>query len=248
MPPKWIAPGFMVGDRPIVLSVCEVQMMTKKLISGATPWLRLGSPSPLTLGSVTLLLLSLGANAALAHHAMGGKMPQTWIEGFLSGLSHPMIGIDHFAFVVAVGLGAAGVAAWGWTLPLGFVLGTVGGTGLHLAEMNLPGLEPTIALSVVVFGGLLALGRRWPLAAWTGLGAIAGVFHGYAYGESIVGAEPTPLGAYLLGFALVQGVIALGVAQITQRWLLPRYPQALQAAGLILLGSGLAFLSAALLG
>jgi urease accessory protein len=44
------------------------------------------------------------------------------------------------------------------------------------------------------------------------LAAIAGLFHGYAYGEAIVGAQMTPLVAYLLGFTLIQYVVAL-VAQ-----------------------------------
>jgi urease accessory protein len=38
---------------------------------------------------------------------------------------------------------------------------------------------------------------------------ISGIVHGYAYGEAIVGAEPTPLVAYLAGFTLVQLAIVL---------------------------------------
>src|SRR5262249_61127194 len=41
---------------------------------------------------------------ASAHHLMGGKLPGNAWEGFLSGLGHPIIGPDHFAFVVGVGL------------------------------------------------------------------------------------------------------------------------------------------------
>jgi len=41
----------------------------------------------------------------------------------------------------------------------------------------------------------------------TVLGAIAGLFHGYAYGESIIGAGMTF--AYLLGFTLIQYTVAL---------------------------------------
>ena len=44
---------------------------------------------------------------AFAHHVMGGKTPSTFREGILSGLGHPVIGIDHFAAVVAVGCLAA---------------------------------------------------------------------------------------------------------------------------------------------
>ena len=39
---------------------------------------------------------------ALAHHALGGRIPSNFFEGFLSGLAHPVIGLDHLAFVVAI--------------------------------------------------------------------------------------------------------------------------------------------------
>ena len=46
--------------------------------------------------------------------------------------------------------------------------------------------------------------------ALLGLFALAGLLHGYALGESIVGAEPAPLAAYLIGLAVIQSGIALG--------------------------------------
>src|SRR5262245_20790158 len=52
-----------------------------------------------------LLLLALSATNASAHHVMGGRMPATFMDGLLSG--RPIIGIDHFAAVVAVGCLAA---------------------------------------------------------------------------------------------------------------------------------------------
>ena len=54
-----------------------------------------------------------------------------------------------------------------------------------------------------------------PVAAWAVLFAVAGLFHGYAYGEAIVGAETAPLAAYFLGFALIQFVLTpAGVVEI----------------------------------
>ena len=40
--------------------------------------------------------------------------------------------------------------------------------------------------------------------------------NGYALGESIAGAEPTPLAAYLLGLVAIQAVIATGVALLAR--------------------------------
>ena len=48
---------------------------------------------------------ALAADPALAHHMMGGRMPATFGEGLLSGLGHPIIGLDHFAALV-------GAASW----------------------------------------------------------------------------------------------------------------------------------------
>ena len=50
-------------------------------------------------------------SAALAHHPLGGMTPTSFTEGFLSGIGHPVIGFDHLAFVIAVGLIAAPVMA-----------------------------------------------------------------------------------------------------------------------------------------
>ena len=47
----------------------------------------------------------------------------------------------------------------------------------------------------------------------------AGLFHGWAYGESIFGAEQTPLIAYLAGFSLVQLVVAV-LAGLATRWVI----------------------------
>lgn len=153
------------------------------------------------------------ATPALAHHAMGGKTPTNFFEGFLSGLAHPIIGIDHFAFVVASGLIAAGVTR-GMTIPIFFILATVIGTTLHLQEFNLPFLEIVIALSVMLFGVLLAIANtkvnlpKFFTITLAALAGMAGIFHGYAYGEAIIGAQMNPLIAYLSGFALIQLIIA----------------------------------------
>jgi len=158
-------------------------------------------------GGLVAVLMSL-SHTAQAHHAMGGRTPSTLFEGLLSGLAHPVIGLDHLAFVVALGLLAIGARSR-LTIPALFVAMTLLGTGLHLMRVDVAAVEVLVALSVLAAGALLATNRRQPLALLLPLAALAGLLHGYAYGESIVGAESTPLAAYLLGFGLVQFAIAL---------------------------------------
>ena len=150
-------------------------------------------------------------SAALAHHPLGGMTPTSFTEGFLSGLGHPVIGFDHLAFVIAVGL----IAAFHRNLvlmPAAFVAGTVGGAFLILAAVTLPLAELVITGSVIAGGAFAMRGRVTDLRVAGALAAGAGLFHGWAYGATIVGAEPTPIFAYLAGFGMVQMAIAIGVA------------------------------------
>ncbi len=70
--------------------------------------------------------------------------------------------------------------------------------------------------------------------------AVAGLFHGHAYGESIFGAERTPLEAYLVGLVIVQTAIATGVALAMRRPLTS--PLNARLAGAVIAGIGLAVL------
>lgn len=200
------------------------------------------------LGVVAAGLL-LAASPALAHHPSGGETPASAVAGFLAGLGHPVIGLDHLAFVIAAGLLAA-VIGRGLSIPISFVLASLVGTGLHLMELTLPAPEFVISASVLLFGGLLAMRQPPQTGVVIVLAALAGIFHGYAYGEAVVGAEMGPVLAYLLGFASIQMAIALGAY-----WLAKRFGASEQApslslrfAGFTLAGVGAAFLSGVVLG
>ena len=172
-----------------------------------------------SLHRTALLALSsflLTVAPASAHHVMGGKMPSTFGEGLLSGLGHPVIGPDHLAFLIAVGV-AVGVGGLNLALPIVFVAASAIGVVLHVNGFDLPGAELIVASSVVLAGFLIARGRELPLAVWAALFGLAGVAHGYAYGESIFGAEPTPLWAYLIGLVVIQSALSVGVALVTRR-------------------------------
>ena len=161
--------------------------------------------------AVSAGLLLIVSSPAFAHHPMGGITPQTFSQGMLSGLGHPIIGLDHFAFlVVAMLLTWALKGSARFLVPLAFIGATIAGTVLHLGAANIPMSETLVALTVVI-GAVLALTRRYPGAfALSAIFAVSGILHGYAYGESIVGAETTPLLAYLVGFAAIQYALIIG--------------------------------------
>ena len=204
------------------------------------------------LGTLVLTFISLlTIPAAWAHHPFGGGTPSNFIQGLLSGLGHPVIGLDHLAFVVAIGLLAVLRGKKGLVLPLAFTVATALGTLTHLQSIDLPLPELIIAVSVLAIGLALGLQRDFNLVLLTILGSTAGLFHGFAYGEAIFGAEMTPTIAYLIGFASIQLVISaiafyLGqttLANIQQRTSLP-----LRFAGSAIAGIGITFLSGAILG
>ncbi|MGF1478416.1 MAG: HupE/UreJ family protein [Cyanophyceae cyanobacterium] len=200
--------------------------------------------------SAIALSLALGLSIAqpvLAHHPFGAETPSNLLTGFLSGVGHPVIGVDHLAFVIAVGLLAA-ITKRGILIPVAFVLATMAGTGVHLLSIDLPFPELIISASVLVFGAVLASKNRLNLGVNAALAAAAGVFHGHAYGEAIFGAEMTPLVAYLAGFALVQLAIALTAFQIGRvLWKSLEQPSlAIRFAGFTICGAGMAFVAASL--
>jgi len=184
--------------------------------------------------------------SASAHHVMGGKMPTTFAEGFLSGLGHPVIGPDHLAFLLAIGV-AVGVGGLSLVLPLLFVVASAIGVTLHVNGVNLPGAEIVVAVSVLFAGFLIARGRALPVSLWAILFAAAGLFHGYAFGESIFGAERSPLHAYLLGLIIVKSALTVGTALFVRRRADGVSAIAPRLAGAVIIGVGLATLIAQLI-
>src|SRR5256885_11380704 len=166
---------------------------------------------------VAATALALFPRMAWAHHFMDGGLPQTFAQGLLSGLGHPVVGLDHAAFIVAAGFLLASVEGGMWGV-LALIVGALLGAVLHLAGAGLPGAEIGVALSVILIGCLLVVRHRIGLTWLAGGLALAGVLHRYAYAESIFGAEAAPLGAYLTGFSLVQ------ISSATASLLLPPRP------------------------
>lgn len=192
--------------------------------------------------TLSLGVLTLAAEPAFAHHVMGGKLPATFGAGLLSGLGHPIIGLDHFAAVVAVGCLAA-IHRAGTALAAGFVLAMMAGVVFHVRGVTVPGAEILVALTVIGLGVQMLRRAAMPAGLALTLFAVTGLTHGYVMGESIFGAEPTPFYAYLAGLAIIQTAVALAAMYAT-RLLAPR---AAEPALVRLVGAGIAGIGLAVL-
>ena len=174
------------------------------------------SATHVRLPALVLAALALFATPALAHHVMDGELPSTFAQGLLSGLAHPVIGLDHLAFVVALGIGAA-LLHGPLVVIAAFVTMSMAGVLVHLTRLDIPMIEPLVSFSVLLAGLALIWSRSVAGSVWLAIAAVAGLLHGYAFGESIVGAERAVVGAYLIGLALVMAAIAFMVVWITRR-------------------------------
>ena len=117
------------------------------------------------------------------------------------------------------------------------------GVAVHLQGATLPGSEILVALSVIALGVALLRQRQMAAGAALALFAAVGILHGYALGESIYGAERTPLYAYLLGLAVIQSVVVLGAMYFARMmWRRSDDHTPLRLAGAGIAGIGLAIL------
>ena len=209
---------------------------------------------PRITGGVIIVALAIalfwGVEPAFAHHPMDSATPSNFWEGLLSGFAHPIIGLNHFAFVVAIALLSA-FHPYGIAIPITFAIAAMGGTGIHLLTVDIPAVEMIIAASVLTVGTLLAIKDQANLKLVAAIAAVAGIFHGYAYGEAIIGAETAPLLAYLIGFTAIQIAIASAAIGFVRKTLTAwdQDPHlSLRFAGFAIGGIGAAFLTSSILG
>lgn len=154
---------------------------------------------------LTALLLACIAAwplAALAHadHAHDG--------GFLAGLVHPVLGVDHLVAMVAVGLWGAILGAPAlWLLPVTFPLVMAVGGALGVLGVPLIHVEPAIAVSAMALGLLVAFMVRLPTAISMVLVGLFAIFHGHAHGTELP--EAANAFSYALGFVIATGLLHL---------------------------------------
>jgi urease accessory protein len=186
-------------------------------------------------GRLLALALLLVATPVWAHEQTGQA------AGFVTGLKHPISGLDHVLAMISVGLWGAQLGAPAvWLLPVVFPMVMAFGGFLGLLGVPLPGTEIGIAVSALLLGLAVALEAKPPLWVAAGLVGFFGVFHGYAHGTELPAGENALL--YSVGFVLATGGLhAVGIAiGVAHRWRAGRV--ALRAAGAVVALAGVYFL------
>lgn len=155
--------------------------------------------------TVCLVLAACWPMVALAH-------TEGSVEGFLSGISHPVFGLDHFLAMLSVGVVSAQLGGRQiYIVPSIFVLSMICGAIIGWNGREWPFGEQGIALSVVVLGAAIVRVNGHGSRIVAAVTAFFGVLHGHAHGlEMPRAADPV---YYAAGFVIGTAAIhLLGVA------------------------------------
>ncbi|BAQ59676.1 nickel-binding accessory protein UreJ-HupE [Geminocystis sp. NIES-3708] len=156
-------------------------------------------------------------SVALVSYNTENILPDNFYTGLMAGLAHPIIALNHLTFIIGVGL-LGSLCSWGIIIAVVFVLTSILGTFVNLMSINLPVPELIISLSVSTIGLMLAKSKLPKNFTAITLTLIAGIFHGYSYGESIIGAKNTPLFAYITGFVSIQVIVIFCYYKFSKLW------------------------------
>tara|TARA_X000000368_G_C22920502_1_gene662824 strand:- start:333 stop:923 length:591 start_codon:yes stop_codon:yes gene_type:complete len=131
---------------------------------------------------------------ALAHSFTG-------MVGFYDGISHPVLGLDHFLAMVSVGIISAQIGGKAiWIVPTTFVIiMTIGGLfGFLLIIDEFYFVEVGIIFSVILLGLGISVEKKIPTKLIMVFVGIFGLFHGIAHGIEVPAAANPIL--FVLGF------------------------------------------------
>jgi urease accessory protein len=189
-------------------------------------------------GAITALVL-ISLLSSLSGFHIHPPISNSW-EGFLWGIADPVISLDRLASLVAIGLLSA-VMVRGALIAAAFVSAGVFGTVIHLFQVDLAGAEIGIATSTITIGAVLMMSKQpnWLLLSL--LGAIAGLFQGYASTGAAIETGMMPLVIYVLGVTLTQCAVVMSAREIYA--MLPNRMRfaglAFSAIGIVCLGNAI---------
>ncbi|MDZ7961251.1 MAG: HupE/UreJ family protein [Aulosira sp. DedQUE10] len=185
-------------------------------------------------GAIAALIL-LSLLCSLSGLSVHQSIFNCW-EAFVWGIADPVVSLNSLASLVAIGLFCAGINR-GALIGASFLSAAVFGTVIHLFNVNLAGAETGIAVSTIAVGAMLMMSIQPNWLLLSAVGAIAGLFQGYASAESIIDTEIIPLVIYVLGVAVTQCAVMMSAREIY-----PMLPSKIGFAGLTFCAIGIAFL------
>jgi urease accessory protein len=160
--------------------------------------------------AVTILLFARVVEA----HVQKGEA-----AGFLSGVRHPISGLDHVLAMIAVGLWGAQLGAPAiWLLPVAFPVVMAFGGMMGLMGIPLPGAEIGIAASAILLGAAVMFESRPRLFIAASLVGFFAIFHGHAHGTELPPGQSGFL--YSIGFVIATGCLhGIGITiGLIHRW------------------------------
>lgn len=151
-----------------------------------------------------VMTIALAASPALAQAHPG----EHHLTGLVSGVAHPLLGLDHLLAMIAVGLWATQLGGRAlWAVPASFLAVMASAASLAMSGIALPGVEQGIVASLLMLGVLIAAAVRIPTTVSVALVSLFAFFHGQAHGVEL----PASAGAvsYGVGFALSTAALHL---------------------------------------
>ncbi|MFA6052253.1 MAG: HupE/UreJ family protein [Methylobacter sp.] len=127
----------------------------------------------------------------------------------MTGLLHPLTGIDHLLVLMAVGLIAAKQGGRALVaFPFTFLALMAAGALLNVYAIQLPFVEPLITVSIIAFGLLVSVNQKQRSKILFMAVSFFAVFHGYAHAAEIPADSSATL--YFSALMLMSLAICLG--------------------------------------
>jgi len=166
----------------------------------------------------------MAPSLAQAHVGIGDA------SGFLSGLGHPVLGLDHLCAMLAVGLWSAqrgGRAVW--LVPVVFLAVMAVGGALGMMAVSIPYVETGIVASILILGVMVAAAVRLPLVASAAIVALFALLHGHVHGSEM----PATASGVLYGLGFMATTAMIQMCGIAAGLIARRYgvPQLIRYAG-----------------
>ena len=161
-------------------------------------------------------------------------------NGFMSGLSHPLLGLDHLLAMLAAGLWAGRLGGKAsWALPIVFIaIMSVSAIGSNMGLQGLGSLlliENGIAVSLLLLGLFIVFAIKLPTVIGMMVVSLFAVFHGVAHGTGWpIAASPY---WYVSGF-FFSTVLLMVVGVKTGAARDDRFQLLIRMAGMMIAGTG----------